>query len=227
MIMACLSFILTIVIFLLCRWIYRRFTYAVLNPILTSLVLLISILLFFHLPYSEYHSGAHWLSDLLQPATVAFALPLYRYFHILKKYFFEIISSVAIGSFVAVSSSMMLSQWLGIGQFANSLAPRSVTTPIAMDISKMIGGSPILTSIFVIATAMIGIITGPLLIRLLKLKSEISRGTLLGTGAHVIGTSRAFEIGHLEGTIGSISMIIAALFTLAISPMFVHILQLL
>lgn len=190
-----------------------------LNPILTSLIVLVLTLSLTHVTYVTYMKGGHILADLLGPATVAFAIPLYKNLHLLKKHALEMVISLIVGSAAAISTSVALSDWFHLGtRITNSLAPRSITTPIAMDVSQANGGLPVLTAVFVIVTALIGLIVGPLAIRLLPIRSSVAKGTLLGMGAHGVGTNRAFEFGSTEGTFASLAMILAAGLTLALTP---------
>jgi putative effector of murein hydrolase len=106
----------------------------------------------------------------------------------------------------------------------NSLIPRSVTTPIAMNISQIIGGVPNITAVFVIITGLLGTMLGPMIVKWFRIESEVARGVLLGTGAHGTGTSKAFEFSSLTGTISSISMIVSALLTLGIAPILISLL---
>jgi Putative effector of murein hydrolase len=216
---ALLSLILTTIIYYSSKTLYGRIRFVLFSPLLLSPVALIIGLLTLHIPYSSYNSGGRWLTLLLQPAIVAFALPLYKHYEILKKYFIEIVLSVLAGTFSAFLSSALL----GLGanfqrQIIVSLAPRSVTTPIAIDVSNNLGGIPSLTAGFVIITGLMGLIIGPLLIRLLNLRSPIAKGVLLGTGAHGCGTSVALTLGSLEGTIASLAMIFAGLATIVLAP---------
>ena len=122
------------------------------------------------------------------------------------------------GSIVAVLSSALLAKWLQLDSgLIHSLIPRSITTPIAMNVSATIG-DPRCYCGFVIMTGLLGAIMGPSIVKMLRIDGEIARGTLLGTGAHGTGTSKAFELSSLTGTISSISMVLAALFTLAVAP---------
>ncbi len=221
-----LGFGLTIIVYFITKRFYRRFSFILFSPILTSLIVLVLILVLFHISYGTYNQSAIWLTELLKPATVAFAVPLYKHLSILKKHALEIFTGILAGVITAVTSSVILATVVHLNlPVINSLAPRSITTPIAMDVAKEIGGIPVMTAVFVILTALVGLIVAPILIRVLGIRSPLAQGTLYGTGAHGIGTSRAFEIGGLEGTISSLSMILAALFTLAVAPLGVPLLH--
>jgi predicted murein hydrolase (TIGR00659 family) len=197
---------------------YSRSKWVVFSPILISPIILIILLILSHTPYNTYNSGAKWLSYLLGPATVAFALPMYKHFNLLKKHFLEVIVSITVGSAVAIISSFLYAVWMHLGtSLTTSLVPRSITTPIAMDISKTIGGVPTLTAVFVIITGITGSVAGPTLIRILRIKNPSAKGLMLGMSSHGAGTSKAFEIGELEGTFSSLAMIVAAIITIILA----------
>jgi len=214
-----LFLVLTLLIYMVIKRIYRRFPRVYLSPLLITPLILVILLLTVHVPYTAYNQGGQWLSRLLQPATIAFAIPLYKNIQTLKKHALEIVSSVLFGSIVAVTSSALLAKLLHLDSgLMSSIIPRSITTPIAMNVSQAIGGVPTVTAVFVIMTGLIGTIVGPFIVKWLRIDGEIARGILFGTAAHGTGTSKAFELSSLTGTISSISMILAALFTLAATP---------
>lgn len=116
---------------------YKRWKIVFLSPLLISPIVIILLLFFTRTPYDTYYGGAKWLSYLLGPATVAFALPMYKHFQLLKRHLFEVIASVTVGSGVAIVSSFFYALWMRLGtSLTNSLVPRSITTPVAMDVSK-------------------------------------------------------------------------------------------
>ncbi|MEC0184406.1 CidB/LrgB family autolysis modulator [Paenibacillus peoriae] len=218
-----LCIVLTLAIYWMAKRMYRTLPKVYMSPLLITPVVIILILTLTGVNYRSYNSGAHLLSTLLQPATIAFAVPLYRNFPVLKKHASQIVFSVLSGSVVAVLSSMALAKWMHLdSSLLSSLIPRSITTPIAMNVSQAIGGNPTVTAVFVILTGLSGLIIGPMIVKLFRIENEVSRGVLLGTGAHGTGTSKAFEFSSLTGTISSISMVLAALFTLAAAPFLFH-----
>ncbi|MBU5670807.1 CidB/LrgB family autolysis modulator [Paenibacillus brevis] len=213
---------ITLVVYVLSKHLYRIHPRVYLSPLLITPLTLVIGLIWTQIPYETYHSGGKWLSFLLQPATIAFAVPLYKYFDVLKKHMVEILASVLSGSVVAMLSSAILAKWMHLdSELITSLIPRSVTTPIAMNISEMIGGVPNITAVFVIMTGLLGVTLGPLVAKLFRIEGEIARGVLFGTSAHGTGTSKAFEFSSLTGTISSISMIVAGLFTLVAAPVII------
>jgi len=216
---------LTLGVYYSAKKIYQKWSKVYLSPLLITPVILVVFLLSAGVPYESYNSGGQWLSDLLQPATVAFAVPLYKHFKVLKKHAVEIIASVLFGSIVAMVSSVFLAKWMHLSNsLVTSLMPRSITTPIAINVSQVIGGVPNITAVFVILTGLFGTIIGPSVLRIFHIDNEVARGVLLGTSAHGMGTSKAFEMSALSGTISSVSMILAALFTLGMAPTMMNIL---
>lgn len=219
--------ILTLAVYYSVKWLYTKWPKVYLSPLFITPLVLVIFLLSAGIPYESYNMGGTWLSNLLQPATVAFAVPLYKHFKVLKKHAIEIIASVLFGSVVAMVSSVYLAKWMHLStSLMTSLVPRSITTPIAINVSEVIGGVPNITAVFVIMTGLLGTIIGPSVLRIFHFDNEVARGILLGTSAHGMGTSKAFELSSLSGTISSISMILAALFTLGLAPYMMNMLLL-
>ena len=219
-----LSLITTVALYISCKWFYKQKPQIYFSPLVTVPTLLAILLLNAHISYDTYNSGAQWLNIMLQPATIAFAVPLYKYREILKKHAMEIIPSVLLGSVIAMISSAWIAESLNIDkQLIGSLIPRSVTTPIAMDISRLIGGVPSVTAVIVIMTGILGSIIGPFVIHFCKIESEIARGILLGTSSHAVGTVRAFQFSAATGTVACISMILAAIITISTVQFFMPI----
>ncbi len=219
MMIGLLLLVLTVAVYLLAKRIYASSSKMYASPLIITPLLIISFLLLTGIPYESYNAGGKWLTDLLQPATIAFAIPLHKNFKVLKKHAAEIAAGVLSGTVMAVLSSMLLAKWLHLsGDLATSLVPRSVTTPIAMSISQSIGGVPSITAVFVILTGVLGTLMGPSVLRLFRIDNEIARGVSLGTAAHGTGTSKAFELSSLTGTISSIAMILTALLSIGLAP---------
>jgi predicted murein hydrolase (TIGR00659 family) len=211
---------ITITMFILMKNLYGRFPHPLLVPVFTTTVILVCILLVTKTSYSTYMGGAKWINELLGPAIVAFAIPLYDHREILKKNGVTILFSVFVGSIVGMSSGIIL----GIISHINkelifSLAPKSVTTPIAMEISEMVGGTPALAAVYVMVAGISGAMFGPYLMKILNIKHPISKGIGFGTASHAIGTSRALELGTVEGAISSIAMTLSAIMTSFICPL--------
>lgn len=190
-----------------------------LSPLIVTPAVVILLVLLTGIPYTDYSLGTKWLSDMIGPATVTLAVPLYKNLDVLKKHTAAIVSGVLSGAIMAIFTSVILAEALHLApNLAESLAPRSATTPIAMAIAGTIGGIPNMTALFTLVTGILGIVVGPLAIRLLRIENEIARGVLLGTSSHTAGTSKAFEFGPVAGSIASIAMILTAFITLCVTP---------
>jgi predicted murein hydrolase (TIGR00659 family) len=220
MLLAIGSLVVTVVVYVFAKWLYRYLPKVYLSPLLLTPVIVISVLLLTHTSYESYHIGTQWLSDMISPATVALAVPLYKNRSLLKKHAFTIVVSVGFGSTLAIISSIGMAKTLHLhAQIVDSLAPRSATTPIAMAVTQMMGGIPAITAVFVMMTGLLGMMIGPTIIRLFHIDNEVARGVLFGTSAHTAGTSKAFEFGPVSGSISSVAMILTAFFTLGAAPL--------
>jgi predicted murein hydrolase (TIGR00659 family) len=208
------SFFMTIGIYWAAKRLYQRYQKVFLSPLIITPAAIGALLLLTGLPYEAYRQGTLPLTFLLEPATAAFAVPLYKYLPVLKKYALEILVSVLAGSAIAIASTALAAYGLGLApELILTLIPRSVTTPIAMEIAELIGGLPPLTAAVVILTGITGSVMAQYVIRLLRIENEVVKGIMIGTSSHAIGTAKAFEISPLAGSISSISMILAALVT--------------
>jgi predicted murein hydrolase (TIGR00659 family) len=207
--------ILTFFIYRLTQAGYKKWAFPLLHPLLICPIIIIGAISAIHLPANHYISESKWLTHMLGPATVAFAIPIYKHFHLLKKNLGIIVISITIGSLVAIFSSFGLSLLFHLNpDFLVSVLPRSITTPIAIEVSKEIGGLPTLTTIFVIITGIVGGVFGPLELKWLAIKSPIAKGLALGMSAHGVGTTKAMEYGEQEATFSTLAMIFAAWITL-------------
>ena len=214
--MSQIGFILiTYLLYRIAKKAYQKWPLPFLHPLFISPVLLIVLISLIHVSADEYLTDVKWLTHLLGPATVAFAIPIYKHGRLLKKYFGNIVVSVTTGSFVAIISTFALSM---VGHLQPdmfiSILPRSITTPIAIEVSKEIGGIPPLTTVFVIMTGIFGGVMGPSILKKFSIKSPVARGLALGMGAHGVGTNKAMEYGEKEATFSTIAMIMAAWITL-------------
>jgi len=189
------------------------------SPLLTVPVLLVGLGIVFGVDYSTYIRDTHWLVLMLGPATAAFALPIWRHRHLVRRHWASLMAGVVGGSVIAMGSAWGLATLLGLGgEIRLSLMPRSITTPLAMLVSADIGGVPELTALFVVITGVAGIALGELLLKYLPLRSALARGTLFGVGAHGAGTAKAYDVGSQEGTVASLAMVLAGLLNVLAAP---------
>ena len=169
--------------------------------------------------YESYFEGAKFVHFLLGPATVALAIPLYRQCSALKRHPFALAVSLITGSLTAVLSAVFIAKLGGVGsQALVSIAPKSVTTPVAMGISEQLGGLPSLTAVVVILTGILGAATGPWLLDKLRITNPMARGLAMGTAAHGIGTGRAIYMGDVAAAFSGLAMGLNGLATTILLP---------
>ncbi len=214
---------LTLVVFFLTQKFSNRFKFFLFNPLLLSLVILVAILYFGNISYDSYMEGGKFISFLLGPSVVALAVPLYTQIEKIKKNAFSIIVSVGTGAVVGLSSSCFIALFFnGSKEIALSIIPKSVTTPIAIDVSTKIGGIPSLTVVTVIVAGLTGVIFGLPFLKLIGVKSVKAVGLAMGTASHGTGTARVTEQGGAEyGAYGGIAIATCGIITSIFAPIFV------
>lgn len=212
---------LTLAAFQAGSWLYQRSGHKpFLNPVMTAVILLVAILTLTETPYPAYFEGAQFVHFLLGPATVALAIPLYRQFDRVKRSALALVTSILCGSLTAIGTAVVLGWALGASrETLLSLAPKSVTAPVAMGITEQLGGLPSLTAVLVILTGILGAVIGPMLLNLLRIRDWRARGLALGTASHGIGTARALQINELAGAFSGLAMGLNALATAILLPL--------
>jgi len=217
---------LTLVAYSLAYAIYRtrRFN-PLFNPVLIAVLLVVSVLLFTHTSYATYFQGAQFVHFLLGPATVALAVPLYRQVERVRRSGLAILASVVLGSLTAPASAVAI-VWLlgGSRDSIVSIAPKSVTAPVAMGIAEQLGGLPSLTAALVVLTGILGAVLGPPLLNRLGIKDWAARGLALGVASHGIGTARALQVNEVAGAFAGLAMGLNALATSVLLPALWHLL---
>lgn len=199
---------ITLIVYQLSATLYQRTNYnTLLNPVVVSVIVLVTLLLSTSTPYEVYFEGAQFVHFLLGPATVALAIPLYRYHKQLTQMFIPLSAALLIGSFTGIVSA------IGLGYIFNltpemllSLGPKSVTTPIAMGIAEQVGGLPSLTTVFVIFTGIVGALLGSKTLNLLRIRDQSIRGFTLGLSAHGLGIAAAFQEDQEAGAFAGLAM---------------------
>ena len=211
---------MTLLAYQMAYWVYRRCgAHPMANPVLIAVILLLGLLNLTNTPYDTYFSGAQFVHFLLGPATVALAIPLYGQFQRLVGLAGPLMIALIGGSLTAMLSAVFVGNWLsGSLPTLLSLAPKSVTTPIAMGIAERIGGHPSLAAVMVIATGILGAITAQTLFRWLNIKDEAVGGFALGVAAHGIGTARAFQVSETMGAFAALGMGLNGLLTAIALP---------
>ncbi|UOD34638.1 LrgB family protein [Deferribacteraceae bacterium V6Fe1] len=215
---------ITFMVFYFSTMLYNKFKFILLNPVLLSITSLIAILKLINLDYQTYFSGAKIISFFLGPSVVALGVPLYLQFEEIKKRGVSIIISIVVGSLVGIFSAALTAKLLGASKtVVASIAPKSVTTPIAMGIAEKIGGIPSLTAAIVIATGVLGAVIGPAFLKITGIKNKVAIGLAIGSASHGIGTARAFEEGELEGASSSLAICLNGIATAIFTPIIFYI----
>jgi len=218
---------LTLVVYQGAYWIYRRAGFhPLLNPVALSIVVLVLLLRLTGTPYETYFGGAQFVHFLLGPATVALAVPLFAQLGKLRQALWPIGAALLAGAVTALVSAVGIAWALGASDLTLlSIAPKSVTTPIAMGVVERLGGLPSLTAVLVVSTGIIGAIGGKYVLDALGIGDQGVRGFALGTAAHGIGTARAFQESEEAGAFSGLAMGLCGLATAVLFPLGVWIVR--
>lgn len=210
---------LTLITFEIGRLIKQKWNYALVNPLVISIVLCLIFLKAAHIDVQKYTVGAEHIKLLLTPATIAFAIPLYRQTQILKDHLFAIMVSILAGSLASILSVFVMAKLLSLPyEIFISFAPKSVTTPIAMGIADELGGVTSITIISVVATGILGSVIVEALAKLFKIHDKVAFGLGTGTCSHAIGTTTALQIDEISGAMSSLSIVVAGVLTVILVP---------
>lgn len=210
---------LTLLVYALAQWLYRRTHKILLNPVLVSIVTIIIVLLVFDISYQDYARGGDLILFLLGPSVVALALPLYQRRGEILKRKKSIFIGILAGAVASIVSACGLALLLGGSRpIVLSLAPKSVTTPIAISIVEKIGGIAPLTAALVVLTGCLGAVCGPEFCRKLGIRSPVAMGLAVGTASHGIGTARMLEVDRLAGAAAGLAIGLNGLVTTFLVP---------
>lgn len=213
--------VLSLIAFEIGLFVYKKTKFPLFNPLLIAIALVIGFLVIFDIDYDLYNEGAQFINMFLGPATVVLALPLYKQLKLLKKYLMPILIGIFVGSSVSITSVIFLSYIFGLDKTITiSLLPKSVTTPIGIEISNQLGGLQPVTVLAIVISGIFGAIIAPLLCRIFKIKNKVAIGIALGTSSHAIGTTKALEFGETEGAMSSLSIGLAGIMTVFLAPIF-------
>lgn len=192
----------------------KKVKLAAANPLLISVILSVAFLLIFRIDYNSYAKGAKYISMLLTPATVCLAVPLYKQLNLLKKYPKAIFGGIIAGVITAMVSIFVLSLVFKLNheQYV-TLLPKSITTAIGMGISEKMGGIVTITVVVIVVTGILGNILAEAVCKIFKIEEPIAKGLAIGTSAHALGTSKAMELGEVEGAMSSLSIVVTGILT--------------
>ena len=201
----------------------RRTGVKILNPILIAIACLICFLCFFDIDFETYQAGGEYIDFWLKPAVVALGVPLYKQLSAIRKQLVPLLVSELAGCVAGIVSVLLLARLFGATQeVAMSLAPKAVTTPIAMEIASAIGGIPPLTAAVVVCTGIFGGMAGFGIVRMSRISSPIASGQSIGTAAHAVGTSAARERSDRYGAFSSLGLTLNGLLTALLAPMIIR-----
>lgn len=213
---------LTFVVYCLAKHLQGRTRSLLLNPLLLTMLALIVFLKVGKVDYSSYQEGGRYIEFWLKPAIVALGLPLYRQLSSIKRQLSIILISEVVGCVIGIISAVYIARLLGAAEpVVLSLAPKSVTTPIAIEVTKSLGGIPPLTAAIVIMVGVFGSMIGFKLMRLCGITNPISQSLAMGTAAHAVGTSEATKISDRYGAYSGLGIIFNGTLTAIIAPIIV------
>lgn len=211
--------VLSLAAFEISLWLFRKTRLALFNPLLISIFMVVAFLIATGVEEEAYQKGGQFINMFLGPATVALAVPLYKRLDQLKQHALAILSGILFGSAVSILSVVFLAMLFKLDHpVIMSMLPKSVTTPIGIELSRQMGGIVPITVTAIILTGITGAVMGPAVIRVARIKHKIAVGVGLGTSAHAIGTTKAIEIGETEAAMSSLSIGIAGILTVLIAP---------
>ena len=212
---------LTLATYVLAMGIKKKFKSGLVNPLLIAIVICIVVLLLFKIDYGTYNQGARYISVLLTPATVCLAVPLYMQLEKLKKNFPAIMAGIMSGVLTSLGSIFLMSKVFGFSreEFITFL-PKSITTAIGMSVSEEMGGYVAITVTAIIITGVFGNIICEAALKLFGIRNKIAKGIAIGTASHAIGTSKAMEIGEVEGAMSSLSIVVSGILTVILASLF-------
>ncbi|MFA0085503.1 CidB/LrgB family autolysis modulator [Vibrio sp. 10N.286.49.C2] len=211
----------TIIVFFIARFIGQKVKNPLFNPLLISIAILIPTLLIFNVPFDTYYQDNEWISYLLQPAVVALAYPLYEQLPQIRANWRIIILACGVGSVGSMFTASVIAVWLGADmQLVASLLGKSVTTPIAMEVSSHLGGEPAIAAILVLLVGLFGAILAYPLYQLLGVTHPIAKGLTMGTVSHALGTATCAEKDPRDAAFSSLALVICGIITSVLAPSF-------
>ncbi|MBP3929742.1 MAG: LrgB family protein [Peptostreptococcaceae bacterium] len=214
--------VLTILFFNIGIYIKNKLKSPVLNPLLVAIVGIILFLSIFNIDYKDYKIGADSINFFLGPVTVVLAVPLYKQLDLLKKYFFEIIIGITLGVIVSFISIVTVCKLANTEEIImNSLMAKSITTPMGISLTSTLGGIQSITVVAIILTGIFGGIISVPLFKIIKIKHPIAKGIALGTSAHALGTTKAIELGEVEGAMSGLAIGVAGIITVILIPILI------
>lgn len=215
------SVVLSLGTFFLGSWLKKKCGWGFLNPLLLSILFTLGLLLVCGVDYDSYHEGAKYLGYLLTPATVCLAVPLYEQFEVLKKNWQAVLAGILSGVAASLLSILAMAVLFSLEheEYVTFL-PKSITTAIGMGVSQELGGYVPVTVAAIIITGVMGNVVAEPVLRLFRIREPVAKGIALGTASHAMGTTRAMEMGEVEGAMSSLSIVVSGILTVAGASVF-------
>ena len=211
---------LTFGMFYLARFINRRAGREVFNPLLFSTVTICVMLIALFIPYEAYENGARHIDVLLTPATICLAIPLYRQYTLLKENFGAVLAGVAAGVIAHMAGCVLLLFLMHLDSAAfATILPKSITTAIGKSLSGELGGYPAITMACIMLAGQFGAVASPFFLKLFRITDPLAQGLAIGTASHAAGTSRAVELGEIQGASSSLAIVVTGLLTVFVAPL--------
>ena len=196
----------------------RRTSLAICNPLLISYLIIIPTLLLAGIPLEWYENGGDLIDMFLSPATAVLALTVYRQRKLVRRHIIAIAAGTVAGCVTSITTVYAMCRLLSLdGIVTASLLPKSITTPMAIAVSSSLGGIQAITVLAVILTGICGSIIGPVLIKVFRIEDEVAQGMALGASSHAVGTSKALELGEVQGALSSVSLVSCGIVTVVLS----------
>lgn len=213
----------TIIFFNIGIYIQKKTKKTIFNPLLIAILGIILFLSITNIPYENYKLGADIINMFLGPVTIVLAVPLYKQFDLFKKYLVEILIGITCGVLVSFISIKLVGHFTNADiNIINSLIPKSITTPMGISLSKTLNGIEAITVVSIILTGILGAIISPIIFKIGKIKNPVAKGIALGTSAHALGTTKALEMGEVEGAMSGLSIGICGIITVILVPILMN-----
>lgn len=214
--------ILTILFFNIGIYIQKKTKKPIFNPLLISILGIILFLSITKIPYESYKLGAERINFFLSPVTIVLAVPLYKQFDLFKKYLVEILIGISCGVVISFISIKLIGYFANANlDIINSLIPKSITTPMGISLTKTLNGVEAITVVSIILTGILGAIISPVVFKIGKINHPVAKGIALGTSAHALGTTKALEMGEVEGAMSGLSIGISGIITVILIPIII------
>ena len=202
-------------------WLKRKTGWALMNPLLVSIILVITTLLLFNISYDSYKQGSNIITYLLTPATVCLAVPLYQQVELLKRNFKALMAGMLAGVLASLGCILLMALALGLDHATYvTFLPKSITTAIGIGVSEELGGIVPVTVVCIIVTGVLGNVFAEKFLKLIHVTNPIAKGIAIGSAAHAVGTAKAMEMGAVEGSMSSLSIVVCGIMTVVLASLF-------